>query len=190
MTTASATRQPMNGVDVPTLFATIDAVAAQPAAARFQFRARNTWVAGTHSRTTIDDFFGAGEERHHRVSHEVETDHPEVLVGADRGPTPVELLLAGLAGCLTAGIGNIAAARGIELHAVESRVEGDLDLRGLLGLSDEIRNGFERVRVTFRVSGDAAPEELRELVEQSCERSAVLDVVTNGITVDIAVETA
>jgi uncharacterized OsmC-like protein len=184
------TRAPLNGVDVPTLFATIDAVRAQPAAAAFQFRAVNRWQRGTHSQTTIHGFFGTGQELEHRRAHTLDADHPEVLVGTDEGPSPVEYLLHGLAACLTAGIGNVASARGVTLHEVESRVEGDIDLRGLLGLDDDVRNGFQRIRVAFRIVGEASDEELRGIVERSRARSAVFDIVTNGVPVDIAVETA
>lgn len=183
-------RAPINGVDVPTLFATIDAVKGAPEAARFQFRAVNHWIRGTHSRTTMRGFFGVGEEQQRRVEFSMEGDHPEVLTGADAAPTPTEAVLHALAACLTAGIGNIASARGIELTSVESRLEGDLDLRGLLGLSDEVRNGFERIRVTFRLEGDATAEELAAVVAQSQARSAVFDLLTNGAPVDVVIEDA
>lgn len=178
---------PMNGVNTPTLFATIDAVRTQPALGRFQFRATNRWMSGTCSQTRIEAFSGAGGEHTHKTPFDYLGDHPAVLVGEDRGPTPVEFLLHALASCLTAGIGNIAAARGITLHAVESEPEGDIDLRGILGLSDEVRNGYERLRVRFTVRGDAPPEKLRQLVEQARARSAVFDVLTNGIPVEIDV---
>jgi uncharacterized OsmC-like protein len=177
-----------NGVDLPNLFGTIDAVRDQPRLARFQFRATNRWVIGTHSRTTIETFSGAGTEHAHVQDFAYDADHPAVLVGADQAPTPVEFLLHALSACLTAGIANIAAARGITLTAVEARVVGDIDLQGILGLSDEVRNGYEHLGVTFRIEGDAAPETLREIVEQSRARSAVYDVIRNGvdITVDVA----
>lgn len=191
MTTTATTdaRPPRNGVDVPTLFATIDAVRTQPEAARFQFRAVNRWVRGTHSQTTIDGFFGVGQEQRHSRTFTVEADHPTVMVGTGLAPSPVESILHGLAACLTAGIGNIAAARGIDLASVESHVEGDIDLRGLLGLSDEVRNGYQQIRVHFRIAGDASDAQLRQVVEQSRTRSAVFDIVTNGVPVDIEVQT-
>jgi len=176
-----------NGVDTVTLFATLDAVKEAPEAARFQFRARNRWVSGTHSQTTIHDFFGVGEERTHEAPTVHDTDHPKVLVGQDNGPTPVEYLLHALAGCLTAGLGNIAAARGIELTEVTSTVEGDIDLNGILGLDPQVRNGFQQIRVRFDVKGNASPERLRGLVEQSRARSAVVDVITHGVPVAIEV---
>jgi uncharacterized OsmC-like protein len=176
-----------NGVDTTTLFATLDAVKTAPEAAKFQFRASNRWVSGTHSQSTIDGFFGVGEERSHEQSHTFDVDHPKVLVGGDMGPTPVEYLLHALAGCLTAGLANIAAARGVELYEVTSTVEGDIDLNGILGLDPEVRNGFSGIRVSFAVKGDAPAEKLAALVEQSRARSAVFDVITNGVPVSIEV---
>jgi uncharacterized OsmC-like protein len=181
---------PRNGVDVPTLFATLDAVRAAPAAARFQFRATNQWVEGTHSHSTISDFFGVGEERAHAREFVFEADHPAVLVGRDNGPTPVEFLLHALASCLTAGIANIAAARGVTLTEVRSTVTGDIDLNGILGLQD-VRNGYQQVTIRFTLSSDDAPEDvLREIVQQSRRRSAVYDVMTHGVPVDIEVDVA
>jgi len=179
-----------NGVDTVALFETLNLVKTQPEVARFQFRATNRWVGGTHSRSTVEGFYGAGQELTHESVTTLDVDHPKVLVGQDQGPTPVEYLLHALAGCLTAGIGNIAAARGVTLDSVESVVEGDIDLRGILGLSDEVRNGFEQVRVRFTISGDAPEETLREIVERSRARSAVFDIITNGIPVNIEVATA
>ena len=189
MSTITRERRPVNGVDVPTLFATLDAVKGAPEAARFQFRAVNRWVRGTHSRTTIDGYFGVGAEQQHKQEYVLDADHPEVLVGSDEGPSPVEIVLHGLAACLTAGIGNIASARGIELTSVESHLVGDIDLRGLLGLADDVRNGFEHIQVSFRITGDATDEQLRGVVEQSRARSAVYDLLTNGVPIEIEVET-
>ena len=191
-TTTATARQPrkampLNGVDTPTLFATIGAVKAQPELARFTFRATNRWVRGTHSRTRIDSFDGAGGTHAHVREFTYEADHPQVLVGRDEAPTPVEFLLHALASCLTAGIGNIAAARGVTLHEVQSTVEGNMDLRGILGISDEVRNGYREIRVSFDVKGDAPEEKLREIVEQARARSAVYDVLTNGTTVSMTV---
>jgi uncharacterized OsmC-like protein len=182
--------QPMNGIDTPTLFATLDAVRAQPELAKFQFRATNRWQQGTHSRTRFESFYGAGGEQNHKEAYAYDADHPAVLVGRDEAPTPVEFLLHALASCLTAGIGNIAAARGITLYEVESTVEGDIDLLGLLGLSDEVRNGYEGIRISFRIRGDAPGEKLRQLVERSRDRSAVYDVLTKGTPVSISVTVA
>lgn len=181
---------PLNGVDVATLFATLDAVKAQNEIAKFQFRAENTWQTGTHSRTTISGFHGAGQELEHKHVTVLDADHPAVLTGADNGPTPVEFLLHAIAACLTAGIGNIAAARGVPLTKVTSTVEGDIDLLGVLGLSDgSVRNGYEELRVTFHIEGDADDETLRAIVEQSRRRSAVYDALTNPTPVSVSVVT-
>ncbi|MGY1606251.1 MULTISPECIES: OsmC family protein [unclassified Geodermatophilus] len=190
MTTTETARPARNGVDVPTLFATIDAVKGTPEIARFRFRADNRWVAGTHSRSTLSGFYGAMQEMTHDQEHTCDADHPAVLVGQDNGPTPVEFLLHAIAACLTAGLVNIASARGIDLSEVTSTVEGDIDLRGILGTSDEVRNGYSAIRVHFDVRGDAPEEQLRELVEQSRRRSAVYDVLTNGVPVHVDVATA
>jgi uncharacterized OsmC-like protein len=179
-----------NGVDTATLFATLDAVKQAPAAAQFQFRAHNQWVDGTHSQSTISDYFGVGEERAHDREFVFDADHPAVLVGKDNGPTPVEFVLHALASCLTAGMANIAAARKVTLTEVRSTVSGDIDLNGILGLNPEVRNGYQQVAVKFVVKGDAPESVLREIVEQSRSRSAVYDVITNGVPVSIDVETA
>ena len=177
-----------NGVDVPNLFATIDVVRNDTELAKFRFRATNRWVKGTHSRTTIEQFSGAGGDQTHTQTFVYDADHPTVLVGADNAPTPVEFLLHALGACLMAGVANVAAARGVTLTAVEARLEGDIDLQGLLGISKEVRNGFQQVRVMFRIEGDAPPETLRRIVEQSRARSAVFDVLTNGVEVTVDVE--
>jgi uncharacterized OsmC-like protein len=187
----STDRGPRNGVDTPVLFATLDAVKANPQIAQFQFRAANQWISGTHSRSSIQGFYGAGQEDDSRTEpFEYDADHPAVLVGSGLAPTPVEFLLHALAACLTAGLANIAAARGITLTRVQSTVTGDIDLNGILGLSDEVRNGYEAVRVSFEIEGDASPEQLRALVEQSRARSAVYDVLTNGVQVSVDVTTS
>jgi uncharacterized OsmC-like protein len=189
--TATIQRQPRNGVDVPTLFATLDAVKGTPELAKFQFRARNEWVSGTHNRSTIQGFYGAGNEDTTRTQpFNYDADHPAVLVGTNQGPTPVEFLLHAIAACLTAGLANIAAARGITLHRVASTVEGDIDLLGILGLSEEVRNGYRQIRVQFDIQGDATPDELAALVEQSRSRSAVYDVLANGTDIQVHATTS
>src|SRR6187431_2142528 len=176
-----------NGVDTDRLFATLDAVKGTPEIAKFQFRASNRWISGTHNQSTIHGFYGAGQELTHRQAATFDADHPEVLVGEDNAPTPVEFLLHALAACLTAGIANIAAARGVHLDSVQSTVEGDIDLNGILGLSKDVRNGYEQIRVSFVLRGDD-PEKLAKVVEQSRLRSAVFDVLTNGVPVAISVD--
>jgi uncharacterized OsmC-like protein len=175
----------MNGVDTPALIATINAVGAQPDLAKFKFRNTNEWISGTHSRSTMKGFYGAGGEHLHKASYTAEGDHPAVLCGADNAPTPVEWVLHALATCLTAGIGNIAAARGVRLTRVTSTVEGNIDLRGILGISDQVRNGYQGLTVIFEIEGDAPPETLNALVEQSRARSAVFDVITRGVPISL-----
>ena len=187
MAAAQASEPTRNGVDTATLFATLDAVKGDPDIAKFRFRATNTWVSGAYNRSTIDGFHGAKQEMTHRQPFTFDADHPPVLVGTDNGPTPAEYLLHALAACLTAGIATIAAARGVTLTEVSSTVEGDIDLLGVLGLSDQVRNGYQQIRVGFRLRGDD-PEKLRSVVEQSRRRSTVFDVVTNGAPVSIDVD--
>jgi uncharacterized OsmC-like protein len=187
-TTAPAVR---NGVDTDTLFGTLDAIKADPELARFQFRARNHWVDGAHNRTTIRDLYAAKQEDTSRAEEFViDAGEPAILLGSDTGPNPAEYLLHALAACLTTSIVYIAAARGVRLTEVESTLEGDMDVQGALGLSDEYRNGFEQIRVSFRVKGDAPEEKLREVVARAQQRSAVFDIVTNGVPVQVDVEVA
>lgn len=185
MTTTPTAR--LNGVDTETLFATLDAVRNQPDLAQFQFRATTRWISGTHNRTTISDFRGAGGEHTHAREFTVDADHPEILVGQDNAPTPAEHLLQALGSCLMSGLANIAAARGVELGEVSARVEGDIDLLGIFGLDAGVRNGFQGIRVTFRVQGSAEADQLARLVEQARSRSAVYDVLTHGVPVSVEV---
>ena len=188
--TITTEKTPLNGVDVATLFATRDAVKETNDIAKFQFRASNTWQTGTHSRSTFADFHGAMQELQHERETVVDSDHPAVLVGTDQGPTPVEYLLHAIAACLTGGIANIAAARGVRLTHVSSTVSGDIDLLGILGLSGgSVRNGYEQVKVSFRIEGDADDATLRDIVEQSRRRSAVYDALANPTPVVIEVVT-
>ena len=180
-------RRPLNGVNTPALFATINAVADNRPLAKFQFRATNRWISGTHSRSTINGYRGAGQEHTRVDDFGYDADHPPVLTGGDHGPTPVEFLLHALAACLTAGLANIAAARGVNLTEVESTVEGDIDLLGILGISSDVRNGYQGIKVSFKLAGDD-PAKLRQVVQQSAARSAVYDIVTNGVPVTIAVD--
>ena len=178
-------RPPLNGVNTPTLLSTINFVAGQPDLATFQFRASNEWIEGTHSRSGMHGFFGAGAEQKHIKPYFADGDHPTVLCGADHGPTPVEWLLHALATCLTAGVANIAAARGVKLTKVHSYIDGDIDLRGILGISDEVRNGYQNVSIRFEIEGEAPPEKMQEILDQAKARSAVFDVLTNGVPVSV-----
>jgi uncharacterized OsmC-like protein len=189
-TTASPADTVRNGVDTGVMFATLDAIKAQPELGAFQFRARNRWIGGAHNRTTIKDFYGAGQEDTSRATEfTIDAGEPAILLGTDTGPNPVEYLLHALAACLTTSLVYVAAARGVHLTEVESTLEGDMDVRGALGLDDDYRNGFERIRVSFKVKGDAPEEKLREVVARAQARSAVFDIVTNGVPVSVDVTT-
>jgi uncharacterized OsmC-like protein len=186
--TAEAIR---NGVDTHAMFGTLDAIKADPSLARFQFRARNRWIDGAHNQTRIRDFYAANQEDTSRADEFViDAGEPAILLGTDTGPNPAEYLLHALAACLTTSLVYVAAARGVHLTEVESTLEGDMDVQGALGLSDEYRNGFEQIRVSFRVQGDAPEEKLREVVARATQRSAVFDMVTNGVPVTVDVRTA
>jgi uncharacterized OsmC-like protein len=179
-----------NGVDTQKLFATLDLIKAQPGLARFQFRATNRWIDGAHNRSTIKGFYAAGGEDSSRgEAFELDAGEPAILLGTDTGPNPAEYLLHALAACLTTSIVYVAAARKVELTSIESTVTGDMDVRGALGVDKEPRNGFERISVSFRVTGDAPADKLREVVQRATQRSAVYDMVTNGVPVAVEVAT-
>ena len=176
----------INGVNVDQLFSTINAIKENPGLAKFKFRANNQWVNGGRNRTSIKDFYGAGREDTTRIKTFVfDNDEPEVLLGQDNGANPVEFVLHALAGCLTTSLVYHAAAQGIKIDAVESRFEGDLDLRGFLGMNEDVRNGYQNIRVTFKIKADAPEEKLKELCELAQKRSPVFDVVTNGVPVKV-----
>jgi uncharacterized OsmC-like protein len=179
-----------NGVNTETMFATLDLINAQPELAQFQFRAQNRWIDGAHNRSTIKSFYAAsGEDTSRSEEFQLDAGEPAILLGSDTGPNPAEYLLHALAACLTTSLVYVAAARGVHLTEVESTLEGDMDVRGALGLDDDYRNGFTQIRATFRVAGDAPEEKLREVVERAQARSAVFDMVSNGVPVTVHVET-
>jgi uncharacterized OsmC-like protein len=179
-----------NGVDSEQMYGTLDAIKATPSLGTFQFRAHNHWIDGAHNRSTIQGFYGAGQEDSSRAkSFTLDAGEPAVLLGVDTGPNPAEYLLHALAACLTTTLVYVATARKVRLTEVESTLEGDMDVRGALGLSDDVRNGFTRIRVSFKVKGDATPEKLREVVERAQQRSAVFDMVAHGVPVEIGVVT-
>lgn len=176
---------PRHGVDTPTLLATIGHVAEMPQLAAFTFRATNRWIRGTRSRTTFNAFSGAGGEHDHAFDTTFDADHPQVLCGEGAAPTPPEFLLHALASCIMSGIANISAVRRVTLHEVTIRITGDMDLRGMLGLSDEVRNGLESMNLVVEIRGDGDEEKLLGIVEQAKARSAVLDVLTKGTRVNV-----
>ena len=176
----------VNGVNVEQLFVTINAINETPSLARFNFRATNRWINGGHNRTTIKDFYGAGQvDTSRQATFVINSDEPAVLLGEDHGANPGEAVLHALAGCLTTALVYHAAAQGIQLDRVESSLEGDLDLQGFLGLSDEVRNGYENIRVTFRIRADAPREKLEELCQLAQKRSPVFDIISNPVTVTV-----
>jgi uncharacterized OsmC-like protein len=190
MTVITDTNTIRNGVDTEKMFGTLDLIKEQPELAKFQFRASNRWIDGAHNRSTIKGFYAAGGEDESRSEEfRIDAGEPAILLGTDTGANPAEYLLHALAACLTTSIVYVAAARKVELTSVESTLTGDMDVRGALGVSDEPRNGFERTTVSFQVAGEAPPEKLREVVEWARRRSAVYDMVTNGVPVALEVAT-
>lgn len=177
-----------NGVNVEALLGAREMLGGAPAAAQFTFTASNEWVNGTHSRSTVEKFHGLGDAQAHRQAYTVDTDHPEIFASEDNGPTPPELVLMGLAGCLTAGVASVAQHRGIQLRSVKSTVDGALDVAGILGIDADVRNGFGSIRVLFDIDADATRAEIEALVAQSQKRSTVFDVMANptSIVVEVA----
>ncbi len=176
-----------NGVNVQALLDARNALADAPEAAQFTWRATNSWVKGTHSNSVVDGFFGLGGEQQHRSTFTFDTDHPEVFAAEDHGATPVELVLVGLASCLTAGVAAVAQNREIQLRSVKATIEGSMDILGILGGDPEVRNGFNGITVKYAIDADASPEEIKAIVAQSQKRSAVFDVVTNPTNVSVEV---
>jgi uncharacterized OsmC-like protein len=176
-----------NGVNVQALLEARDVLKGAPEAAQFTWKASSKWDHGVHSTTTIQNFFGLGAEQSHKSETTFSADHPEVFAAEDQGITPIEYLLVGLASCLTAGVASVAQNRGIQLRSVESTVEGNHDIRGILGADSDVRNGFNDIKVTFTIDADASKEEIEALVAQSQKRSAVFDALTNPTNVAVEV---
>ncbi|MBE1582525.1 OsmC family protein [Nonomuraea angiospora] len=177
-----------NGVNVQALLDAREALKGAPEAAQFVWRASSRWQNGVHSTTTVKEFFGLGQEQAHRNEAVFDADHPEVFAAEDNGITPIEYLLVGLASCLTAGVASVAQNRGIQLRSVEATLEGEHDIRGILGVDADVRNGFNDIKVTFAIDADASKQEIEALVAQSQKRSAVFDALTNptNVTVEVA----
>jgi uncharacterized OsmC-like protein len=176
-----------NGVNVEALLGARAALTETPAAAAFKWRASCEWINGTHSRSTVQKFFGLGEEQTHRSEFTYDTDHPEIFASEDNGSTPVELVLVGLAGCLTAGVAAVAQHRGIQLNSVSASLEAGMDIQGILGIDSDVRNGFDGIRVHYKIDADASEDDIKALVAQSQKRSAVFDIVTNPTNVWVSV---
>ena len=176
-----------NGVNVDALLAAREALKSAPDAAKFTWRAACKWQNGTHSKSTIQGFHGLGQEQKHKTEFSFEADHPEIFASEDLGATPVELVLVGLASCLTAGVAAVAQNRGIQLRSVEAKLEGAMDIQGILGIDSDVRNGFDDIKVTFKIDADASKKEIEALVAQSQKRSAVYDVLANPVNVSVEV---
>lgn len=176
-----------NGVNVAALLEAREALSGAPEAAQFQWRATCEWVNGTHSHSSVEGFFGLGGEQSHKTQFEYDNDHPELFASEDKGATPVELVLVGLASCLTAGIAAVAQHRQIQLRSVKATLEGAMDVQGILGIDPEVRNGFSDIKVHFDIDADATREEIEAIVAQSQKRSAVFDAVTNPTNVTVEV---
>jgi uncharacterized OsmC-like protein len=176
-----------NGVNVEALLGAREALSAAPEAAKFSWRATCEWINGTHSHSEVQGFFGLGEEQKHKTTFKFDADHPEVFASEDHGATPVEIVLVGLASCLTAGVAAIAQHRGIQLRSVKATIEGGMDIQGILGMDSDVRNGFDGIHVRYDIDADATPDEIKALVAQSQKRSAVFDIITNptNVTVDV-----
>jgi uncharacterized OsmC-like protein len=176
-----------NGVNVEALIAAREVLTKAPEAAKFKWRAACEWKNGTHSHSTVEGYYGLGQEHHHKKTFTFDADHPEVFASEDKGATPVEYVLVGLASCLTAGIAAVAQNRNIQLRSVTATIEGDMDIQGILGIDSDVRNGFGGIKVTYNIDADAKREDIEGLVAQSQKRSAVYDIVTNPTNVTVVV---
>ena len=176
-----------NGVNVAALLDARVALTDAPEAAKFKWRATCEWKNGTHSHSTVEGFFGLGEEHKHKTTFTFDADHPEVFAAEDLGATPVELVLVGLASCLTAGVAAVAQHREIQLRSVSATIEGGMDVQGILGMDSDIRNGFDGITVSYKIDADATLDEIKAVVAQSQKRSAVYDIVTNPTNVTVEV---
>jgi uncharacterized OsmC-like protein len=176
-----------NGVNVDALLAAREALRGAPEAAKFTWRAACKWQNGTHSKTMVQEFFGLGQEQKHKTTTTFDADHPEIFASQDNGVTPVEYVLVGLASCLTAGVAAVAQNRGIQLRSVECKLEGSMDIQGILGIDSDVRNGYDDIKVTFNIDADASKKDIEALVAQSQKRSAVFDIVTNPTNVTVSV---
>lgn len=176
-----------NGVNVEALLGAREALTGAPEAAQFTWRATCEWQNGTHSRSSVEGFFGLGAEQSHRTRSEFDADHPEIFASADNGVTPVEYVLVALASCLTAGVAAVAQNREIQLRSVSATIEGGMDVRGILGADSDVRNGFSDIKVTYDIDADASPDDIKALVAQSQKRSAVYDIITNPTNVSVQV---
>lgn len=177
-----------NGVNVEALLGAREVLEEAPEAGQFQWRASCEWKNGTHSHTSVEKYFGFGEEQSHKTEFSYDADHPELFAAEDNGATPVEYVLVGLASCLTAGVAAVAQHRNIQLNSVIATLEGGMDVRGILGMDADIRNGFDGIKVTYKIDADADREDIEALVAQSQKRSAVYDMIANPTNVTVEVD--
>ena len=177
----------INGVNVEALLEAREALTDAPEAAQFQWRASCEWKNGTHTVSTVEGFFGLGEEHKHKSTFTFDADHPEVFASEDKGATPVEMVLVGLASCLTAGVAAVAEFREIKLNSVVATIEGGMNIQGILGIDSDVRTGFDGIKVSYKIDVDASAEDIESLVAQSQKRSAVYDIVTNPTNVTVEV---
>lgn len=183
-----AQERKVNGVNVDQLFDTIEQIKGNPEIAKFEFRAINTWVDGTHNRANVKDFYGALKEDTSRAQLAFEIDEPPVLCGQNLGANPVEYLLVALSGCLTTSLIAHAAARGIEVKKVESRYEGDLDLRGFLGISEEVPVGYKNIRVYFNIEADVSEGQKEDLIRMAQKYSPVFNSIAKPVPVSVQLD--
>lgn len=176
-----------NGVNTEALLAAREALTDAPEAAQFTWRASCEWKGGTFSHSTVDGFFGLGEEQHRKTTFNFDADHPECFASEDRGATPVELVLVGLASCLTAGVAAVAQHRKVQLRSVVATLEGGMNIQGILGIDSDVRNGFDGIKVSYKIDADASEKDIKAIVAQSQKRSAVYDIVTNPTNVTVEV---
>jgi len=184
---ANSKTQVDNGVNVAAILGARAALTDAPEAAKFKWRATCNWKNGTHSHSTVEGFYGLGEEQKRKTTFSFDADHPEVFASADNGATPVEMVLVGLASCLTAGVAAVAQHRGIQLRSVTATLEGGMDIQGILGIDKDVRNGFDGIKVAFKIDADASEDDIKAVVAQSQKRSAVFDIVTNPTNVTVSV---
>ena len=178
----------VNGVNVTKLIGTMDAIRSRPILSKFNFRAKGEWIEGGHNQITINDFYGAGQTHTRSRPFVYDEDEPPVLLGEDHGANAGEYALAALSSCLTSTLIYHAAAQGVAIEEVETTLSGDIDLQGYLGMSEKVRNGYEKVKVAFKIKSEAPKEKIRELVELAQRKSPLFDIFSNPTPVEVALQ--
>jgi len=175
----------VNGVDVNRLFETIDSIKENKEIAKFNFRAQNKWIGGTENQTTVTDYYGACKTHTRSKPHVFVKDEPPILLGKDKGANPVEYLLAGLAGCITTSLVCHASARGVKIDSIESTLEGDIDLQGLLQIDENVNPGYQGINISFKIESDADEETLQELIELAKKASPVVSTISRPTQINV-----